>query len=90
MALDRDATIWRLAIENTSDLIDTVATIRRQVRAVELKVYAGQIDCDSSVGLAGFNIPLFQFFDQSLILGDIGSLLVESFLLFGLFSFLAL
>jgi hypothetical protein len=90
VAFNRDAAIRHFAPNDTGDLIDAVLAIRCELGAVKLKIDTRKIDRDAAAGFTGFNVAFLEFLNQRLILGDFGTLLIDSFLLLGLLYFLAL
>src|SRR5512138_160168 len=90
MAFNRDAPIRRLACNDACDLVHTAPALRRQFSTVELKIDTGKIDHNPAAGLTSLDIASLEFVNQGLIFGDVRALLVKSFLLLGLFNFLAL
>src|SRR5215475_255589 len=55
-----------------------------------MKINAWKIHCDTSTGLTRFDVALFKLFNQCLILGDFGALLIDCFLLVSLLHLLTL
>jgi hypothetical protein len=90
MAFNRDPPICRIASNDACNLVHTASALRRQFRAIELKIDIGKIDHNPAAGLTGLKITSFQFVNERLIFSDVSALLVNGFLLLGLFHFLAL
>src|SRR6187200_2560401 len=82
--------VGRLALNDIGDLIYSLSAVAGQISAIKLKVDVGKIDHHASAGFPRLDISLFQFINQRLVLSDFRSLLIDGFLLLGLFYVLSL